>query len=182
MISLLILEHFFKLISNYVILYSMEKNLSGQISNWREGRRFRAWELVQTGWRQKDVAAALGVSKGSVSQWVKRAKVGGWESLRHRKGTGARPRLTPEQRAQIPHLLAQGAESFGFRGDIWTQPRVTEVVRRIFNVSYHSSQVGRILKDCGWSRQKPMRRATQRDEEAIHRWREERWPQIKKRL
>ena len=160
----------------------MEKNLSGQISNWREGRRFRAWELVQTGWRQKDVAAALGVSKGSVSQWVKRAKVGGRESLRHRKGTGARPRLTPEQRAQIPHLLAQGAESFGFRGDIWTQPRVTEVVRRIFNVSYHSSQVGRILKDCGWSRQKPMRRATQRDEEAIHRWREERWPQIKKRL
>ena len=160
----------------------MEKNLSGQITNWREGRRFRAWELVQMGWRQKDVAAALGVSKGSVSQWVKRAKEGGWESLRHRKGTGARPRLTPEQRAQIPHLLTQGAESFGFRGDIWTQPRVTEVIRRIFNVSYHSSQVGRILKDCGWSRQKPMRRATQRDEEAIHRWREERWPQIKKRL
>ena len=135
------------------------------------------------GWRQKDVAAALGVSKGSVSQWVKRAKEGSWESLRHRKGAGARPRLTPEQRAQIPHLLAQGGESFGFLGDIWTQPRVRRRrIRRIFNVSYHSSQVGRILKDCGWSRQKPVSRATQRDEEAIYRWREERWPQIKKRL
>ncbi len=104
----------------------MEKNLSGQITNWREGRRFRAWELVKMGWRQKDVAAALGVSKGSVSQWVKRAKEGGWGSLRHRKGTGARPRLTPEQRAQIPHLLAQGAESFGVRGDIWTRPPVRQ--------------------------------------------------------
>lgn len=160
----------------------MEKNLSSQITNWREGRRFRGWELVQLGWRQKDVAEALGVTKGSVSQWVKRAKEGSVESLHHRKASGAPPRLTPGQRAQIPALLAQGAECFGFRGDIWTQPRVTEVIRRKFSVSYHPSQVGRILKACGWSRQKPVRRATQRDEEAIQRWREEHWPQVKKRL
>ena len=102
------------------------------------------------------------------------------ESLRHCKATGAPPRSTPQQRAQIPHVLAQGEESFGFRGDIWTQPRVSEVIRCKFDVSYHPSQVGRILKDCGWSRQKPVRRATQRHEEAIQRWREERWPQVNK--
>ena len=102
--------------------------------------------------------------------------------MRHRNPPGARPRLTPEQRAQLPGLLAQGAEAFGFRGDIWTQPRVTEVIRRQFRVSYHSSQVGRILKGCGWSRQKPVRRAVQRDEEAIRRWKKERWPQVKKKL
>ncbi len=65
---------------------------------------------------------------------------------------------------------------------IWTQPRVTEVIRRQFDVSYHPSQVGRILKDCGWSRQKRVRRATQKDEAAIQRWKEERWPQLKKGL
>ncbi len=137
---------------------------------------------VPNGWKQKDIAVAMGVTKWSISQWVKRAKAGGVESLRHRKPPGAPPRLTPEQRAQIPALLAQGAQVFGFRGDIWTQPRVTEVIRRQFQVSYHSSQVGRILKSCGWSRQKPVRRAVQRDEEAIQRWKEERWPQVKKRL
>ena len=111
----------------------MEKNHSSQVANWREYRRFQAWELYQKGWKQKDIAEALGVTKGSISQWVKRAKAGGVESLRHRKPPGARPRLTPEQRAQIPGLLAQGAEAFGFRGDIWTQPRVTEVIRRQFH-------------------------------------------------
>ena len=160
----------------------MEKHHSSQVTNWREYRRFQTWELYHRGWKQKDIAMAMGVTKGSVSQWVKRAKAGGVESLRHRKPPGARPRLTREQRAQLPGLLAQGAEAFGFRGDIWTQPRVTEVIRRQFQVSYHSSQVGRILKECGWSRQKPVRRAVQRDEEAIHRWKEERWPQVKKKL
>ena len=160
----------------------MERNHSSQVANWREYRRFQAWELYQKGWKQKDIAVALGVTKGSISQWVKRAKAGGVASLRHRKPPGARPRLTPEQRAQLPGLLAQGAEAFGFRGDIWTQPRVTEVIRRQFQVSYHSSQVGRILKGCGWSRQKPVRRAVQRDEEAIQRWPRERWLQVKKKL
>jgi transposase len=165
-----------------MIIGSMERNLSSQATNWREYRRFQAWELYQRGWKQKDIAAAMSLTKGSISQWVKRAKEGGVESLRQRKPPGAPPRLTPEQKAQLPGLLAQGAEAFGFRGDIWTQPRVTELIRRQFQVSYHSSQVGRILKECGWSRQKPVRRAVQRDEEAIQRWREERWPQVKKRL
>ncbi len=158
----------------------MDKNFASQVTNWREYRRFQAWELYQKGWKQKDIAEALSVTKGSISQWVKRAKEGGVESLRHRKPPGAIPRLSPEQKAQLPGLLAQSAEAFGFRGDIWTQPRVTELIRRQFRVSYHPSQVGRILKECGWSRQKPARRAAQRDEEAIRRWKEERWPQVKK--
>ncbi len=102
----------------------MEKDRSSQVTNWREYRRCQAWDLFQRGWKQKDIAVALGVTKGSISQWVKRAKAGGMASLRHRKPPGARPRLTPEQRAQLPGLLAQGAEAFGFGGDIWTQPRV----------------------------------------------------------
>jgi transposase len=160
----------------------MKGNLSGQATNWREGRRLRAFELHQEGWKQKDIADALGVSKGAVSQWLKRAREGGIEALRHCKPPGAPSRLTPEQRAQLPQLLAQGAQSFGFQGDLWTLPRVAEVVRREFGVSYDPSQVGRILKQCGLSLQKPLRRATQRDEAAIQRWKEERWPVLKKRL
>lgn len=155
----------------------MKDTLSDQATNWREGRRFRALELHQSGWRQKDIAEAMGVSKGAVSQWLKRARAGGIEMLRHRKPPGAPPRLTLEQRAR----LAQGAQSFGFQGDLWTQPRVAEVVRREFGVSYDPSQVGRILKQCGLSLQKPLRRATQRDETAIQRWKEQRWPVLKKR-
>jgi transposase len=133
------------------------------------------------GWKQKDITVAMGVTKGAVSQWLKRAKEGGIDALRHCKPPGAPSRLTPEQRAQLPHLLAQGAQSFGFQGDLWTLPRVAEMIRREFSVKYHPSQVSRILKICGWSRQKPLRRATQRDEAAIQLWKEERWPLLKKR-
>jgi transposase len=159
----------------------MEKILSSQATNWREGRRFRAWELHQKGWKQQDIAEALGVTQGAVSQWLKRVKEGGVAGLRHRPSPGATPRLSPEQQGQLLELLAQGAESFGFPGDVWTQPRVAALIRDRFGVSYHPSQVGRILKACGWSRQKPVHRATQRNEEAIRQWQEEYWPQIKKR-
>ncbi len=154
---------------------------SQQGTNWREGRRLRAWELFQEGWPQQRIAAALGVTKGAVSQWLSRAKADGPQALRHRKPPGRRSKLTHQQRLQLLALLAQGPPAFGFRGDVWTQPRVAQIIRRHFGVQYHPSQVGRILKQYNWSRQKPLKRASQRDEAAIRRWQEERWPALKKR-
>jgi transposase len=159
----------------------MEKTLSSQATNWREGRRLRAWELHQKGWKQQEIAEALGVTQGAVSQGLKRGREGGVTGLRPRPPPEAAPRLSPAQREQLLELLAQGAESFGFQGDVWTQPRVATLIRDQFGVSYDPSQVGRILKACGWSNQKPVHRATQRNEAAIQRCKEERWPQIKKR-
>ncbi len=159
----------------------MDKQGKKQPSNWREARRLRAWELQQKGWKQKDIAEALGVSAGAVSQWFKQARSGGPEALHHRKSSGAKPRLTAEQLAQLPELLKRGAEAFGFRGNVWTQPRVAQVIKREFGVSYHPAHVGRILKRLGWSRQKPVERASQRNEAAIERWRTTTWVELKKR-
>ena len=69
------------------------------------------------------MAAALGVTQGAVSQWLTRAREGGVAALRRRTSPGTPPKLTPEQRAQVPALLAQGAEAFGFRCDLWTVSR-----------------------------------------------------------
>lgn len=159
----------------------MGKTLSSQATNWREGRRLRAWELHQKGWKQRDIAEALGVTQGAVSQWRKRGRDGGVESLRHQPPPGAMPRLSSEQREQLLELLSQGAPALGFQGDVWTQPRVATLIRDRFGISYHPAHVGRILKACGWSSQKPIHRASQRNEATIQRWKEERWPQIKKR-
>ncbi len=72
--------------------------------DWREGRRRRAWELKQQGWKQQDIAAALGVTEGAVSHWLKRAREQGVEGLRRPPAPGPQPRLTPEQLAQLPAL------------------------------------------------------------------------------
>ncbi len=150
-------------------------------ADWREERRKRAWELKEKGWQQKDIAGALGVSEGAVSQWVKRGRAGGREALNAHPATGMAPRLSTEQKAQIPGLLAKGAEAYGFRGDVWTASRVAKVIEQTFGVRYHRDHVGRLLREAGWSRQQPIERATQRNEEAIKQWSLERWPAIKKK-
>ena len=159
----------------------MGKTLSSKATDWREGRRLRAFELKKEGWKQKEIAEALGVSEGAVSQWMKRAEEEeGVEGLRHKPPPGVRPRLSTEQRARVPELLAQGAPAHGFRGDVWTCERVAQVIRKEFGVSYHPAHVSRVVRALGLSLQKPARRANQRDEQAIKRWKEERWPELKK--
>lgn len=159
---------------------TMEKTLSSQASDWREGRRLRAFELKERGWKQRQIADALGVSEGAVSQWMKRAKEEGVEGLRHKPPPGAPPRLSDQERAEVPELLKRGAEAHGFRGEVWTCERVATVIHRHFKVRYHPAHVSRLLRSLGLSLQKPFRRANQRDEEAIESWKEQRWPSLKK--
>jgi transposase len=146
--------------------------------DWREGRRLRALELYEQGWKAIRIAEALGVTRGAVSQWLRRAREGGREALRHQKPPGARPKLTVEQRAQIPVLLAKGAESHDFIGDIWTTARVATVIRRAFGVRYHPAHVSRLVRQMGWTQQMPRTRATQRDEATVTAWREQTWPAL----
>ncbi len=138
-------------------------------ADWREARRKRAWELKQQGWKQHDIAAALGVSESAVSQWLKRGRERGVEALTRRVPPGRTPRLNAEQQAQIPALLARGAEAWGFRGAVWTARQVAEVIVRTFGVRYYRDHVSRLLRQVGWSRQQPVERATQRDVEAVRR-------------
>ncbi len=158
----------------------MKDILSRTTSDDWEAWRFRAWELHHAGWKQTAIAQALGVTQGAVSQWLKRAEADGVEALRSQPIPGAPRRLSAEQLAQLPSLLERGAEASGFRGNVWTGGRVREVIRVEFSVSYSERQAERLLKQIGWSPQKPRRRARQRDEAKVTSFKEERWPTLKK--
>jgi transposase len=149
--------------------------------DWREGRRRRAWELKEQGWKQQDIAAALGVTEGAVSQWLKRAREHGVDALRRHPAPGRQPRLTPEQLAQLPALVERELAAYGFRGQVWTCKRVAEVIRRTFGVTYHPAHVSRLLHAVRHSVQHPIQRATQRDAAAIQAWWRERWPALEEK-
>jgi transposase len=149
--------------------------------DWREWRRLRALHLKQQGWYQRDIADALGASEVSVSRWLARARAGGPEALRARSAPGHPPKLTPEQKRLIPEFLWHGAEAYGFRGEVWTCARIARVIEEEFGVRYHKGHVSRLLQELRWTPQVPIRRAIQRDEGAIRRWRDEVWPELQQR-
>ena len=151
------------------------------MAEWREERRKRAWELKQQGWKQKDIAVALGVTEGAISQWMKSGREGGKEALKAHPAKGARPRLTAEQQAQIPAVLAKGASAYGCGGDVWNSRRLAVAFKREFGVSSHPDHCGDLVRKLGYSMQKPVERATQRNEQVIEHWKIAHWPRLKKK-
>jgi transposase len=146
----------------------------------REARRYRAVALLSEGHGVCHVAQLLGVTPGAVSQWKTSYEAGGEAGLRSKKHPGAKPKLSPEERQQLPSLLLAGPPSHGFPTDLWTLDRVAQVIERKFDVAYHPAHVWKILRGLGWSAQKPERRARERDESAVAEWRRSTWSNIKK--
>lgn len=148
--------------------------------DWREWRRFRAMQLKNEGWSQRDIATALGVSENTVSRWLARVRQEGPQSLYAKPSPGRSPKLTPNQKRLIPEFLWHGPEAYGFRGQVWTCARVARVIEEEFGIRYHKGHVSRLLRQLHWTPQLPIRRAIQRDEKAINHWREKTWPRLLK--
>jgi transposase len=98
--------------------------------------------------------------------------------MRGTERAGRLPRLSPEQLATVEARLLEGALKSGYATELWTLKRVAEVIERETRVSYHQGQVWRLLRQLGWSRQKPARRAAERNQEAITAWVKESWPRV----
>jgi transposase len=146
-----------------------------------EWRRFRALHLKRQGWARHDIAEALGVSLVSVSRWFARARAGGLDALRAHPSPGPPPKLPAAQKRLIPEFLWHGAEAYGFRGEVWSCARIAQVIEEEFGVRYHKGHVGKLLRELHWTPQVPIRRALQRDEDAIRRWRDAVWPELRQR-
>jgi transposase len=139
-----------------------------------------AVELLQDGSTLTEVAELLSVSLSSVKRWKKAFQQGGLAALAPKRHSGPKPKLSLAQKRRLRDILLRGPLAAGFHTDLWTCRRVAEVVQREFGIAYHPDHLGRILHDLGFSPQKPQRRARERDEAAIERWRRHDWPRIKK--
>jgi transposase len=133
------------------------------------------------GLSQAEIARFVGVSHQTVSDWHDTWEQGGKEALRAAGRAGRLPRATDAQLAEVASVLEKGPRANGYATDLWNLARVAEVIEKVTGVSYSEGHVWRILRDkLGWSHQRPARRAVERDDEAIERWKKERWPRVKK--
>ena len=146
-----------------------------------EKRRRQAIQLLKAGKNLSAVARALSSSVSSVFRWYQEYKTHGLKGLQPRPTPGRPSRLSKSQKDKLIQLLLKGSLAAGYRTDLWTLQRVAEVIEQHFGIHYHPSHVWKLLRGLGWSCQKPERRALQRNEKEIARWRRNRWPHIKKR-
>jgi len=94
---------------------------------------------------------------------------------------GPTPKLSVKQRQRLLEYLKQGPRRHGWSTELWTLPRIAELVARKFDVQYDQSGIWRLLQRLNWSCQKPERRAREHDQSAVDQWRRRDWPRIKKR-
>jgi len=95
---------------------------------------------------------------------------------------GSRRCYPIKPRQAFDSFAVAGSDGAWYRTNLWTTARIAEVIQREFGVHYHRDHVGRLMHSLQWSPQKPERRALERDEKAIERWKQKDWPRIKKTL
>ena len=147
-----------------------------------EDRRKRALALLDSGCSLNEVGRRIGCNASSVMRWRNTRRRGGAKALRVRYSPGRPLKLDQVQRKGLVDLLLQGPMAHGYRTHLWTTARIAELIQREFGVQYHRDHIGRLMHSLQWSPQKPERRALERDEKAIRRWKQKDWPRIKKTL
>ena len=145
-----------------------------------ERRRLRAARMFERGSSQAEVARAVGVSRQSASRWHRVWVEAGSAALASSGKRGRSARLSSAELGAVEQALRKGARSQGFATDLWTLDRVGAVIESVTGVAYHRGHVWKVLRGLGWSRQRPARRAAERDDEAIAVWMKTTWPRVKK--
>jgi transposase len=159
---------------------SPRRSVGRDVDALRE-RRMQAVELFEAGMRQVDVVNRVGVSAQTASRWYHSWQTGGRDALIGAGRLGRTPRLSDQQVAEVESALLVGPKANGFATDMWTLARVAQVIEQVAGVRYSPSQTWLILRQrLGWTRQRPARRAAERDDEAIEQWVKRDWPRIKR--
>jgi transposase len=146
-----------------------------------EARRLRAASLLRQGKSQAEVARVLGAHRQTVHRWARRVEREGRAALKKAGRAGRKPRLNAAALRRIAQELKRGPEVLGYETSLWTAPRVADLIERECGVRYHPGHVWKILRQMGWSCQRPAGRAVERDEPAMRRWKKQRWPELKKK-
>lgn len=146
-----------------------------------EKRRFEAMRLLDQGLNQSETARRLKVARQTVGEWRRQYLAEGPEALRHPGRAGRKPLLDEAQRERLTALLLEGPEAHGFPTPLWTCPRVARLIADEFGIAYHEGHVWKVLRSLGWSPQRPVGKARERNEEAIRTWKRRTWPALKKK-
>jgi transposase len=154
----------------------------GSPESW-ETRRMIAANMFDQDKETQEIAQTVGAKPQTVREWRRDYLKGGRAALTRTKATGRPRKLTDAQRQQLPALLEQGPAAHGYgEAYLWTTKLIARLIHEKFGVAHHHDHVGVILHELRWSPQVPARRAKERDEARIARWRDTLFPDLLKKV
>jgi len=146
-----------------------------------EERRQEGGRLLKAGkLSQAEIARQLGVSRATVSAWAKVVESQGIKGLKSRKARGVEAKLSQEQKQGLKKIIEQGALRHGCPTDRWTLERIRQVIQEKFKTSFHPKYLSRLLRQLGFSPQKPRSQAIEQEKKLVQAWLEKDWKRIKK--
>ena len=144
--------------------------------------RARAVERVQAGESPEVVIKTLGFSRACIYNWLARYSSGGWHALHTGHRSGRPNKLDGFQMQWIYRTVKdKDPRQLKFAFALWTRSMVADAIKKQFGIKLSVTSVGRLLAQLGFSCQKPLYRAYQRNAELVEKWKKEEFPKIQKR-
>jgi len=141
-----------------------------------------ACRRVREGEKPSDVIASYGLCRTSIYRWLRAQSKRGEQGLQSRKGTGRPPKLTDRQKQRVRRwICGKDPRQYGFDFGLWTRKTIAALIKEHMGIELGLTAVGRLLAELNITPQKPVRRAYERDPEAIEKWKTETYPEIRVR-
>lgn len=157
-----------------------QKHISSLSRKDKEKRRLKAAKMFEKGKIQAEVARKFNVTPTAANQWYEAWKKGGAKALKSKGHPGFSSELTEDDRKKLKKILLAGPIKYGYPTELWTLSRVAEVVRKEFRITFTEVWIWHIIRNLGFTPQKPQMKAKERNEQSIAEWKEKKLPGLKK--
>jgi len=143
--------------------------------------RKRGVASVQQGESPEVVAAALGINRTTIYDWLALYRQGGWKALDARKRGGKKRKLDGKALRWLYRTITlKNPLQMKFEFALWTCEMVRQLIARRFGIQLSRTSVNRLLAQLGMSAQRPLWRAYQQDPAKVERWLKVEFPRIKR--
>jgi transposase len=144
--------------------------------------RLLAADCVIRGEKPSVVAKSFGVYRTTIYKWLRAYNKRGREALKSTTAKGPTPKLSAVQRQRVRRwIIGKDPRQYGFDYGLWTRSIIAQMIQDKFGVSLTLPPIGHLLTSVDITPQKPLRRAYERDKQEIRQWREEKYPELRKR-
>jgi len=138
--------------------------------------------VVENGEKPSAVMASMGLCRTDIYRWLRTYKKKGYPGLRSTQAKGPKPKLTPRQCQSVRRwIVGKDPRQYGFVFGLWTRQIVADLIAKRFQVTMTLPGVGKLLSRMNITPQKPLRRAYQRDPQAVEAWKKKRYPRLRAR-